>query len=117
MLLGLIDTIHKAASLPVYSYGTTRVEDCVLYEYTCISDNGAVAQDKLTLHVIARDPQACKEASWKIMHALVTCGDEEKLGAKSIVLNGGGTLKDYTTNTVHEYMYFYITRRSCLYGG
>ena len=64
------------------------------------------------MRIITKTVASAEDIKQKILQALVTVADNEKLGYKSCELNGGGALKDADTNTIHTLLYFDITTKS-----
>jgi len=113
VLENVIGLINSATGLEVKALDTDNANDCIVYQYYTVSDNGAVAQVKLQLRIIAHSLNDVLSYEKQIKNVLLCAGDISKVeGVKSIELNGGGTLKDYETNTIQNILYFIITKRS-----
>lgn len=109
----ILRVLESATNLPIKPFETDVVEDCIVYKYSSISDNGIVAQQKLELRIIGKTYADVVSIETKVKSALITIGDEQKVqGLNSVELNGGGTLKDYSTNTIHSLLYFIIKIKS-----
>lgn len=108
----IIKAIEQATSLPVRPLFSDTIEDCVTYKIVPHSDNGAVAVTQLELRIITKTLAASQTAKSAILSALVTVGDQSKLGYNQCYLNGGGQIYDYDTKTIHTILYLYITQKS-----
>lgn len=112
MIQQIIKELNEALTVPLLPYETNKIQDCVCYKYHCTGDNGAVAQYRLDLRIITKTIASAEDIRNVILQALITIGDNEKLGYKSCELNGGGTLKDAETATIHTLLYFDIVTKS-----
>lgn len=113
MLTKVINTLEVATKLPVEPFETDEIKDCILYKYYPVSDDGAVAQHTIEIRLITNTIERAEIYKKQIIKALVSVGDDEKIeGILSCELNGGGSLKEYGTNTIHSLMYFNLTTRS-----
>lgn len=108
----IIKAIETATQIPVKPFGTETIEKCICYTIYPISDDGVVAQDRLELRLITNTLSEADELKKAILKILLTIGDTEKYNYKSCIVNGGGQLKDFNTNTIHTILYFVITRKS-----
>lgn len=113
VLENIIALIESATGLQMKALDTDNANDCIVYQYYTVSDNGAVAQNKMQIRIIAHSLNDVLNYENQIKNVLLCAGDISKVeGIKSIELNGGGTLKDYNTNTIQNILYFIITKRS-----
>lgn len=113
ILENLIDTVETATSLSAKPYETQNADSCIVYQWSTVSDDGAVEVDKLQIRIIGKTLTEVLANEAKVKNALIAIGDTCKVnGINSIVLNGGGTLKDFETNTMQSINYFYITKKS-----
>lgn len=109
----VIRTIESATGLPVKPFGTNTIEDCICYKIVPMTDNGAVATNRLELRIITSSLEDCLTAKSAILSSLVTVGDEKKLAhIQDCHLNGGGSLYDANTKTTHVILYLIITTKS-----
>ena len=111
-MIRIINELDNVLSVPLLPFETNKIQDCVCYKYYCDGDNGAVAQYRLELRIISKTVARATDIRNEILQALVTVADNEKLGYKSCELNGGGTLQDADTNTIHTLLYFDIVKKS-----
>lgn len=112
MLERVIKAIEEATGLPVKPLGSNSIEECVCYQWTPSADDGAVSVIELELRIITKTISASEQARPQILSALVTVGDEGKLGYNQCYLNGGGQVYDPETKLYHTVMYLYITSKS-----
>lgn len=109
----LIPLIQSATGLEVKPFQTNKIEECVIYKEYPLNDDGAVCQMRLELRVVGKSLARCEELSQKIKQVLITIGDMKK---QSDILecrqNGGGCLRDESTQTIHNLLYFTITIKS-----
>lgn len=111
--LKIINKLQDALEIPVKPFDTDVTEDCVVYKLDPVSDDGAVQQDRLKLRIIATTLLDAECLKYIIKKTLLAIGDNQAInGINSITLNGGGSLKDYETNTVQIIMYFDIVSKS-----
>ena len=109
----LIEAIENATNLQMKPFDTDKVEDCLVYQFYTMSDNGAVAQYKLQIRIITNSLEKAFSIEKTIKNTMISIGDNIKIeGINSIILNGGGTLKDYENDTVQNILYFVITAKS-----
>ena len=108
----IIKELTDILSVPVLPFETPKIQDCVCYKYYMERNTGAVEQYRLELRIITKTVTSAEDIKQKILQALVTVADNEKLGYKSCELNGGGALKDADTNTIHTLLYFDIVKKS-----
>ena len=109
----IISAIETATGLPVKPFGTNTIENCIVYKFNTVSDNGTVAQMKLELNIITKTIAEAVSIEAAIKTALVTVGDSKKLaGYNSAAVNGGGSLYNDETKTVHTFLYIIFTKKS-----
>lgn len=113
----MIKTIRKiltsATGLDVKPFDTNTISDCICYTYYTLEDDGAKAKQKLELRLITTTYEQAEVNKKRIIEALVNTGDNMKInGIYNCDLNGGGQLKEYSTNTIHTLLYFDIITRS-----
>ena len=113
ILTAIINTLGDALSIPIKPFDTDKIEDCVVYRFYPATDNGAVQTNRLQLRIITKTLKKAEQYKDDVKQSLLAIGDNNKIkGINSIILNGGGTLKDYETNTVQIIMYFDIVSKS-----
>lgn len=112
MLKEIISTVETATSLTAYPLKTVFKDDCIVYTYSPISDDGAVARHRIELRIITKTIDKSEVYRKQIISALVPSADNMKInGMYSCQLNGGGQLRDAGTETIHTILYFdYITK-------
>lgn len=111
-MIEIINALAAATSLPIKPFGTDNIEDCICYSSYTLSDKGTVRQDKLELRLITKSLADAERLKPIILSTLVTVGDNKKLNYLGCELNGGGTLRDEATGTIHTLLIFTITRKS-----
>ena len=113
MIRSIITALEKATSLPVKPLDTDTIEDCIVYRIYPNKDDGATSQQKIELRLITETLAEAAVYRKQIIKALVPTGDNQTItGIYKCILNGGGQLKEYSTNTIHTLMYFDILTRS-----
>ena len=113
MIDKILDVIESATSLHPEPFDIDSVRNGITYKYYTSTDDGAVARKRLELTLITLTLEDADKYRKEIINALVTSGDESKLdGIYKCVQNGGGTLKNYETNTIHTMMYFDVIERT-----
>ncbi len=112
MITTIIKVIEDATNLPVKPFNTDKVEECVCYSLVPQTDTGAVASYRLELRLITFTIAKAEELKKSILSALVTVGDNPRHGYNECYLNGGGSLKDEDTKTIHTILYLYIIKKS-----
>lgn len=114
MILKLIRILEEATNLKAYPLFTDSIKDCLVYKANVISDNGAVARHRLELRLITHTVSEAERLKPIIIDALVNIGDNMKIeGIYEGNMNGGGTLWDEGTQTIHSLLYYeFITRSS-----
>lgn len=112
MIKEILGTL-SALSIPVKPLFTDSIEDCIVYTYNSLTDDGATAQKNLELRLITKTYENAEVMRKKIIELLVPIGDSIKIdGIYSCVLNGGGSLFDENTKTYHTLLYFNLVIRS-----
>lgn len=112
-MIALLKAIENATGIKPIPLGTEKIEKCIVYNLAPVSDDGLVRQDRLQLRIITNSFEEAMEIGAKISKAVINFGDEAKLhGITNIVQNGGGSMKDYNTDTVHYWIFLQITKKS-----
>jgi len=109
MITTLIQAIKTATSLPIRPVANYN-QDCIAYIYYPQMDNGATAQDRLEIKLIASSLTTIETQTALIKGALMHKGDESPFIGCSIELGGGGSLYDEDAEKYIQLMYFDITR-------
>lgn len=113
MILTLLRILEEATNLKAYPLFTdSAIKDCIVYKANVISDDGAKARHRLELRLITHTVSEAERLKPIIINALVNIGDNMKIdGIYEGNMNGGGTLVDEGTQTIHSLLYFeYITK-------
>lgn len=97
----------------IYPFGTSSVQNCILYKNVPVLDDGIKAQYRLEVTVIALDMGIGEQLLAQVKKILLTLGDTKK-HSKILAcgLSGGGVLENLETNTIHYKAYFNYTVRS-----
>lgn len=113
MLKQILQKLKSATGLPVYPLVTTKIEDCIVYTHAVTHDNGAISSQRLELRIISFNMGDAEKHRKEIIRAIVPAGDNSPMeGLYACELNGGGTLKDEGTKTIHTILYFDLIVRS-----
>lgn len=102
----VLKAIEKITNIKPIPLQAEKVEKAIVYNY----NKTAAFSYRLELRVIAFTFADATETSNAIIKGISNIGDSNKIeGISAIVLNGGGSLKDNQTNTIHKLLYFDIT--------
>lgn len=112
MVITILDALEAATGLPTKPFGTDKVTDCICYRWHCQGDDGCVAQFRLELRLITRTVKKAQIHEKQIRAALIAVGDTSPIKGAVIEQNGGGTLSDEETGTIHTLFYFNVKTRS-----
>ena len=107
MVIELIAILEEVTGLKAYPLHTDSTEDCIVYKANVLADDGAKARHRLEIRLITHTIAEAERLKPLINNALVNVGDSIKV--ENILegnMNGGGTLYDYGTETVHSLLYF-----------
>lgn len=112
-MLNVISKIKEATGLNVYAFAAPRVEECVVYKYTSISDDGVTERARLEVRVIAFTLAEAIEIEKAIKQSLLFKGDGSKIqGIVKIDSNGGGCLEELGSGTIHLFSNYEILKQS-----
>ena len=102
------DSELKTLVSGVYAFGTDVIPS-IVYEYSELTNNKVVGQARLTLTIITKDYEINQKAYKRVKQLLLTLGDE-KLNNEilEIALNGGGTLYNKESSTIHNKAIFIV---------
>lgn len=109
----IIDAIEEATGLKPKPFYTDKVEKCIVYSFQPLWNDGAVEKIKLQIRIIAATLEESAKIAGQISKKLINLGDTAKLnGYRNIILNGGGEMKDYNTDTINYIQYYEILKKS-----
>jgi hypothetical protein len=105
MIKSIVSALRTATSLPVFPFATDGLKECVVYEWTPLSDDGAKETAQLMVRIKARDMATAEAKAAAVRSALISIGDNKnnKAWCKQ---NGGGTLRNEDTGFIDWIMYF-----------
>jgi len=102
MITKLIADIEKATNLKVYAEVTNAVEECIVYSFYKVTDNGAVAQYRLALTILTNTLAKSFNIKEIIDNLLITKGDEQKYDEIiNCDLGGGGGFVGDTSSSLY----------------
>lgn len=109
MILNEILKLLEPLGYPLRAFGTEIIEDCVVYSFVPVSSDCIKEVNRLEITVISKDMQQGLNILEEVKKALLTFGDEQKTdNILEVVLNGGGSLENLETDTVHFKAFFVI---------
>lgn len=112
MLTKILTLLKSNTELPVRFIKNDKVEKCIIYNFTPISDDGVIRQDKLQIQIVGFDIKEIEEEDLKIRKNLLSFGDRIDDILK-IELNGGGVIDyDDETSSLSKFSFYIITNRS-----
>lgn len=115
MIKEIIRSVKAATGLKMKPFGTNKVEECICYKYYPALDNGCLSQSRLELRIITFTVERAETIKKQVNGALLNVGDTGKIpGVTDISLNGGGTMEDLETGTIHTQMNYILKMRSDL---
>lgn len=113
MITDIVSALKSATSLDVHPFYTDELKECIVYEWTPLSDDGAKTHAQLMIRVKAKSMAYAEALAADVKDTLIGLGDSKKLGAWC-KQNGGGTLKNADTGFIDWIMYFDLIYRSDL---
>jgi len=111
MITRIVSALESATALDVHPFYTDELKECVIYEWTPLSDDGAKQHAQLMVRIKATSMAAAETLADAIKKKLISLGDDKKNGAWC-KQNGGGTLKNSATGYIDWIMYFDLTFKS-----
>lgn len=113
MITKIVEDIHGATGLNVYSEKSTHKKDCIIYSLEKNNDTGAVAQYQLTIKILTSTTSKALEIQDIIDDLLITKGDEQKYDEiTECVQNGGGTVWDTELQLYQRVVYYEFLTKS-----
>ncbi|MCI1959698.1 MAG: hypothetical protein LKJ25_08775 [Clostridia bacterium] len=112
MILDELVTLLNETGYKIYPFGSTKIENCIVYNFVPLTSDGIKEQNRLEITVISKNMETGLTMLADIKEKLLTFGDEPKTdNILSINLNGGGSLENLETNTFHFKAFFVVTSR------
>lgn len=111
MLKEVLHAISEMTGLdirPVANYNKNSLS----YTWYNLLDNGATAQDRLEIKLIADSIGALEEYTAKIKQAVLGIGDESPFIGFSLSMDGGGSMYDQDAEKYIQSLYFTITKKT-----
>lgn len=113
MITDIVSALESATSLDVFPFWTDELKECIVYEWTPLSDDGSVQTARLTTRIKTKSMATAEENAIAVKNALVSIGDGSPVGGLTACeQNGGGTLKNEATGFIDYIMYFDLAFRS-----
>lgn len=113
MIKEIVSALESATKLKVYPFWTDELKECIVYEWTPLSDNGSTQTAQLMVRIKTKDMATAESMAVKVKQALVQIGDGGAVsGLTACEQNGGGTLKNDATGFIDYIMYFDLVFRS-----
>lgn len=115
MITEIIKKLETVTGLPVEPFGTGAIKDCICYRWIPSSSDGCISQYRLELRIICKTINTAQQVSKQIKGALLNIGDTAKLdGVLEVTQNGGGSLQDFGTQTIHTLLFFNVKEREVI---
>ena len=112
MILSEILSLLEPLGYPLRPFGTEVIENCIVYNFIPVSSDRVKEQNRLEITVISKDVKQGLNILEEVKNALLTFGDEQKTdNILEIALNGGGSLENLETDTVHFKAFFVIKNK------
>ena len=96
----------------IYPFGTEHIQECIIYKFIPITSDGIKEQNRLELTIITVDDLRGLSILETVKSILLTRGDTQKTSnILEVSLNGGGTLENLETGTIHRSAFFIVKNR------
>lgn len=114
MVANIVKILKEVTSLNIYPVASPNAkEECIVYKYYTISDNGAKEQVRFEIRIIAKSLSKVEDLDKKIRQAFFKVGAGSKIPkATNIEIYGGGLLEDHNADMKHKIIKFLITKKS-----
>jgi len=113
MITDIVSALESATSLKVYPFWTDELKECIVYEWTPLSDDGSKQAAQLMVRVKTKSFANAETYAVKVKNALIDIGDGGRVdGLVACEQNGGGTLKNADTDYIDYIMYFDLIFKS-----
>ena len=113
MITDIVTALKSATSLKVFPFWTDELKECIVYEWTPLSDDGSRQTAQLMVRIKTKSMADAADYAVDVKNALVAIGDGSPVdGLISCEQNGGGTLKNEDTGFIDYIMYFDLILKS-----
>jgi len=113
MITDIVSALESATSLKVYPFWTDELKECIVYEWTPLSDDGSKQTAQLMVRVKSKSMATAETKAIAVKNALINIGDGSPVsGLTACEHNGGGMLKNEATGFIDYIMYFDLVWRS-----
>lgn len=113
MIKDIVSALESATKLKVYPFWTDELKECIVYEWTPLSDDGSRQTAQLMVRVKTKSMADAEEYAIEVKNALIAIGDGSRVdGLISCEQNGGGMLKNEDTGFIDYIMYFDLVFKS-----
>ena len=75
MITDIVSALESATSLKVYPFWTDELKECIVYEWTPLSDDGSKQTAQLMVRVKTKSFANAEDYAIKVKNALVDIGD------------------------------------------
>ena len=107
MITDIVSALESATKLKVYPFWTDELKECIVYEWTPLSDDGSKQTAQLMVRVKTKTIALAEATASAVKNALIEIGDGGRVeGLTACEQNGGGTLKNEATGFIDYIMYF-----------
>ena len=107
MIKEIVSALESATKLKVYPFWTDELKECIVYEWTPLSDDGSKQAAQLMVRIKTKSMADAEEYAITVKNALIAIGDGSRIeGLRACEHNGGGTLKNDATGFIDYIMYF-----------
>ena len=112
MVLNELLGILKPLGYPIKPFGTTAIEDCIVYNFVPLTSDKIKEQYRLEITAISRIMDRGLKILEDVKGLLLTQGDEQLTDCiLDVALNGGGSLENLETGTFHFKANFIVLSR------
>ncbi len=113
MIKEIVSALESATKLKVYPFWTDELKECIVYEYTPLSDDGSKQTAQFMVRIKVKDMADAETYAQAVKNALINIGDGGRVeGLTACEQNGGGTLKNDLTGFIDYIMYFDLIFKS-----
>lgn len=113
MITDIVSALESATKLEAYPFWTDELKECIVYEWTPLSDDGSRQTAQLMVRVKTKAMATAEEMAAAVKNALIEIGDGGRVdGLVACEQNGGGMLKNEDTGFIDYIMYFDLVFRS-----
>ena len=114
IITNILTAIEQETGIEPIPFSSSTIQNLPSITYTAYrqGDNAVIETWRFQTRVTAERLEDAIDIEEQIADALVTLGDEEKLGSLRIEVNGGGTLEDETTGLPQLLTYYDVYTKS-----